>query len=258
MEFFILIIWVFILIYVWYHPAKFSSQRPQRLAHRGLFSADLGIVENSIEAFQRAKEHGLGVELDVQLSSDNKLLVFHDASLMRLCQREGIVQDMVYDELKSLRLLNTESRICTFNEVIDLRLPYLMIEIKTSHRRRETVRAVLDALAQYPNPYSICSFDPRIVLEIKKQAPLVERGLIMESYLNNQSLSFLERLVLEFSLFSGVIRPHYVSFDIKHASFVRTLYRLLKWPSAVWTVRQQSHELLLSQYQTIIFEQESA
>ncbi len=247
---------MFIFIYVWYHPARIKTQRPRMLAHRGLFSASMNIIENSLEAFKQAKHLGYGVELDVQLSKDNQLLVFHDASLMRLCELNQLVQASTYQELKLLKLKHTESRICSFDEVCALNLPYLMIEIKPTQRRSETVRAVLNTLRDYEMPYSLCSFDPRIVLEIKRQAPTVERGLIMEAYMTNQTLPFYQRLILELALFSGIIRPHYISFDVNHQSLVRTLYRLMKWPSAVWTVRQQKHEDVLKEFQTLIFEQQ--
>jgi glycerophosphoryl diester phosphodiesterase len=249
-------IWVCILVYVWYHPAKIKSQRPRYLAHRGLFSTSSNVVENSLDAFKRAKDQGYGVELDVQMSTDDQLVVFHDASLMRMCGVDQLVQAMTSDELMKLKLMKSKSSICLFDEVLALNLPYLMIEIKPTKRRSETVQAVLHALSTYQEPYSICSFDPRIVLEVKRQAPSVERGLIMEAYLSNQTLSWGQRIVLEFALLCGVIRPHYLSFDVKHPSFVRSLYTTLKWPSAVWTIREQAQEDMLKSYQTLIFEQQ--
>ena len=246
---------MYIFVFVWYHPAKKETYRPRLLAHRGLFSASLNIVENSLDAFKRAKEHSYGVELDVQLTTDDRLVVFHDASLLRLCQVDKKVQDVTYDELSVLKLNKTDASICLFEDVCALDLPYLMVEIKTTSRRKETIQAVLNALKHYQGAYSLCSFDPLIVLEIKRQAPFVERGLIMESYLNNKHLPWHQRIILEFALLSGFIRPHYISFDIRHNGVLRQLYRLMRWPSAVWTVRDQNYEVLMKHHQTLIFEE---
>lgn len=54
-------------------------------AHRGLHNIALGIPENSMKAFQRAIDNGFGMEMDVQLSRDGFPVVFHDATLTRMC-----------------------------------------------------------------------------------------------------------------------------------------------------------------------------
>ena len=45
-------------------------------AHRGLHNRN--IPENSLRAFEGAVERGLGIELDLQLSKDGEVMVFHD------------------------------------------------------------------------------------------------------------------------------------------------------------------------------------
>ena len=40
--------------------------------------------ENSLTAFKKAVDAGYGIEFDVQLSKDDKLVVFHDATLKRM------------------------------------------------------------------------------------------------------------------------------------------------------------------------------
>ena len=54
-------------------------------AHRGLHSRDKSIPENSLEAFDLASRAGYGMELDVQLSKDGQVVVFHDDTLERVC-----------------------------------------------------------------------------------------------------------------------------------------------------------------------------
>jgi len=52
------------------------------IAHRGLDNGD--IPENSMQAFKNAIEKGYAIELDVQLTKDKQLVVFHDSNLLRL------------------------------------------------------------------------------------------------------------------------------------------------------------------------------
>lgn len=71
---------------------------PHVIAHRGA-SADA--PENTLPAFQRALELGVdGVELDVQLSRDGVLVVFHDATLDAKTDRTGRVCDHSARELQ--------------------------------------------------------------------------------------------------------------------------------------------------------------
>ena len=60
-------------------------------AHRGLHDIKKGIPENSIPAFQAAIEAGYGIELDVHLTKDGKLVVFHDDDFRRICGEKGKV-----------------------------------------------------------------------------------------------------------------------------------------------------------------------
>jgi Glycerophosphoryl diester phosphodiesterase len=53
-------------------------------AHRGLYEKDQSVPENTLEAFKRAAENGYGVELDVQLSMDGAVVVFHDDKVDRM------------------------------------------------------------------------------------------------------------------------------------------------------------------------------
>ena len=64
-----------------------SAFRGVNYAHRGLHSRDRSIPENSLSAFRQAAQEGYGIELDVRLSEDGKVVVFHDDTLDRVCGR---------------------------------------------------------------------------------------------------------------------------------------------------------------------------
>ena len=99
-------------------------------AHRG-YSAKY--PENTLSAFKAALPHVDGIELDVQLTRDGRLVVIHDETVDRTTNGSGFVKDMT---LRQLRLLRTDSgeRIPTLEEVLVLLEPTdvtLNIELKT-------------------------------------------------------------------------------------------------------------------------------
>ena len=90
-------------------------------AHRGLFDNDSNAPENSLLAFQKAVDAGYGMELDVQLSKDDKLVIFHDASLKRMCGIDGKVWDYTLEELQQMKLANSDQTIPTFEEFLKVK-----------------------------------------------------------------------------------------------------------------------------------------
>ena len=54
-------------------------------AHRGYHCIEKGIPENSMSSFQAAVDHNYGIELDLHLTYDGHLVVFHDNTLDRIC-----------------------------------------------------------------------------------------------------------------------------------------------------------------------------
>ncbi|MFN4214948.1 glycerophosphodiester phosphodiesterase [Exiguobacterium sp.] len=98
-------------------------------AHRG-YSAKY--PENTLKAFEAAFPHADGIELDVQLSKDGRLVVIHDETVDRTTDGSGYVKDMT---LRQLRLLRSGGeRIPTLEEVLALVAPHditLNVELKT-------------------------------------------------------------------------------------------------------------------------------
>ena len=71
-------------------------------AHRG---ASAYAPENTMRAFQLAADmRADGVELDVQLTRDRKIVVFHDETLERVTEEEGAVMSYTADQLRKMRV----------------------------------------------------------------------------------------------------------------------------------------------------------
>lgn len=242
MEIFIILSFFCLFIPFYYYPnkrTKHTDLGKHHYAHRGLYNHGTNIPENSMMAFRKSKHLGYGCELDVQCTKDGKVVVFHDDNCYRMTGYDGIVEAMNYSDLCLLKLKNTEESIPLFKDVLDLDLKELVIEIKSTKLRRKVVSAVLKELKTYHGKYSICSFDPLILLELKRQAPMIHRGLIIEK---SNTKSFFMNLVLDYALLNGFIRPDYISMNYKDINIIFRLFRLLGGRTLVWTVKDISVE----------------
>ena len=87
-------------------------------AHRGLFTQDQSVPENSIPAFEAAARAGYGIELDVQFTQDKRLVVFHDDTVDRMTSAKGLVQDMPYAAFANLTLAGTNVHPPLFGDML--------------------------------------------------------------------------------------------------------------------------------------------
>ncbi len=227
-----------------------------KYAHRGLFDNENGIPENSILAFQRAIEAGHGIELDVQLTRDGQLAVFHDADLKRMCGEEARLCDLSYKELSQYTLLKTQERIPHFDEVLTLvagRVP-LIVEVKHFGGVNITSRKAHEALSLYNGPCCVESFHPLAMRWFKKNAPQVIRGQLASGSLDGP---FWQRLGLAYLLTNALSRPDFIAYDVssdKNLSMklMRAVFRPLL---VAWTVRTKAEQARAAQmYDLQIFE----
>lgn len=248
------------LIWLTYSPsyrAKKTVWLRDHFAHRGLFALDQSVPENSLAAFDAAIAKGVGIELDVQASADLELYVFHDDDLKRMCGVEGLLEEKPSEALNALRLMTTDQPIPHFSEVLNRvngQVP-LLIEIKTTTRRYETVSAVLSLLKTYDGPYAVCSFDPLILLQLKTLDPYILRGLNMEASLRKPHFDLKTRVVLEYALMNFLIRPDYLSVDYTHRNLTYRLHRLLGGFGMMWALPSLDAERSIARNcETVIFE----
>ena len=130
------------------------------IAHRGIYN-NINIPENSIPAFKRALKLNYPIELDVNITKDNVLVVFHDNNLLRMTGVNKNINDVTYKEIKELSLLNTKEKIPTLSEVLNLTKGkvMLLIEIKKSNKYKILTNKLINILNNYKCQYIIQSFD---------------------------------------------------------------------------------------------------
>ena len=214
-------------------------------AHRGLHSRDKSIPENSLEAFRLAAQAGYGIELDVQLSKDGQVVVFHDDTLDRVCGVHGNVCDRTYAELRELRLCGTEQRIPLFSQVLETIAGRgaLIVELKSGKRNRELCEKTYDMLEDYRGDVCIESFDPRIVCWFRKHAGDLVRGQLAQPYKYyanevSKPLAFL----LSRGYTNVFTRPQFMAYRIDKEPLSTGLYYKMGGMRIGWTSHEPRNE----------------
>lgn len=147
-------------------------------AHRGLWSK--AVPENSLNAFRSAAAAGLGCELDVRMTRDGELIVFHDATLERMCGSPARLSDINFVELRGYKLPDG-SKIPTLREALEAMngLPTL-IEVKIDPPNRQIVPVLIEYLQRVTAPATVMSFDEWTVWRLAMLLPGFAVGQLIE------------------------------------------------------------------------------
>ena len=133
-----------------------------KIGHRG---AKGYVAENTLPSFQKAIELGIdGLELDVHLSSDGKVMVIHDDTIDRTTSKKGFVNHFTAEALEQLG-------ISTLNAVFDLvnQKCFINVELKTYETADKVVELiehyVLEKNWEYSN-FIVSSFDWNAIQQV--------------------------------------------------------------------------------------------
>jgi glycerophosphoryl diester phosphodiesterase len=204
-------------------------------AHRGLHG--INASENSPMAFAKALDRGLGIECDVQRSSEGLPVVFHDWELDRMTPSRGLVRSRTMRELQTTSLNSSNDTIPSLADLLVQvagRVP-LLIEVKSKRELRVAAfcRAIRAALEGYQGPVAVMSFDPRVAYWFARRASHVPRGLVVTEE-NARTLSGGIRRHL--ALWQA--RPDFLAYDVRDLpSSFAAAQRRRGLPVATWTVR---------------------
>lgn len=142
------------------------------IAHRGLHDGNKSIPENTLAAFKKAIEKKYPVELDIQLTKDNTIIVFHDTSLVRACNQRNRIENLTYNEIAEINIFNTVFKIPTLKDVLELvneRVP-ILIDIKNYTIQKRLEKKLLAELKTYNGIVALQSFNPFTVKWLKKHS----------------------------------------------------------------------------------------
>lgn len=218
------------------HP---NINRPLIFAHRGACRV---APENTLPAFQAALDLGAdGVELDVQYSSDGKLMVFHNPTLEATTDGAGRVTSHTFEELRTLdagakfaaRFAGT--RIPTLDEVLDLLRGKLLVNIELKALTPTTFNMGTDVVAavrahDMADQVLLSSFNPFALRHAKRAGPEIECGLLLAADLPKWMHWSLTRRWSR----GDALHPDLPMVDAAYMTWARGL----GMPVRVWTVNE--------------------
>lgn len=210
-------------------------KKNNKIAHRGIYDNNT-IPENSIKAFKKALNLGYSIELDIQLTKDLIPVIYHDDNLKRLTNIDNEIKNLNYNELKNIKLLNTNEHIPTLKEVLNLvnnKVP-LLIEIKDNNKNIPLIYEILlNELKNYNN-YLIQSFNPKILHYIKKINPNIQTGLLIR---NNKHK--IKNLIIINSLIIRYCKPDFISISKKLLNKKSYINLSKKHNTFIWTITEK-------------------
>lgn len=229
-------------------------------AHRGLYNNAKKIPENSITAFRRAVNHGYGIELDVHLTADNQLVVFHDDTLTRMCGINKKISRMPYSELSQYTLLDSDEHIPLFSQVLELidgQVP-LIIELKVDNGNQNLLcPLVWQQLKSYGGNYCIESFHPFVLQWFKRHQPQVVRGQLSCNFFKENPHCDLVLYLMSNLMTNFFTHPDFIAYkylDMQNPAF-KLNQKFFHIMTVAWTIpNQPAYDHYKEQVDAIIFE----
>lgn len=248
----LIVLAVFALFWLWaiaprtVNKPNWGNMKNYHYAHRGLH--DDVLPENSMAAFKAAVEKGYGMEFDLQLTKDKKVVVHHDRSLKRVCGVDKSIGELTYDELREIKLGDSDEATPLFSDVLKMvggRVP-MVIEVKNYDKISEICSLMWEELKNYDGEYCIESFHPIIVRWFKKNHPEVVRGQLMTRFTGKEENGYPNAVLawLATNLFTNCLtRPDFEAYDHRYRDNVslKTAKKLYKMQEVNWTVRSMDN-----------------
>ena len=239
-------------------PAVSKRLHKAMYAHRGYHNKEGFVYENTLEAFELAVQKGFGIEFDINLSKDKQPVIMHDDSLKRMCGVDVKISESLYDDIKDININDSDSTIPHLSNVlsvVDGKVP-LLIELKTvGDNYCELCEAVFELLDGYNGDFSIESFDPRVLVWLKKHRPSVTRGQL-SCFISTKSTHGKRAILLRNLMMNFMAKPHFVAYRFKDRSnFSFKLNKLFGAQIYYWTIKNKNDaKKAISENGAIIFE----
>ena len=170
------------------------------IIHRGL--AKKKFKENTLPAFKYCFKKKYGIETDLHITKDNKIICFHDFNLKRKFKINKLIKNLNFKEIN--KIANKFGYyVPELKELINIskNKHYLMLEIK-SNFSKENLLQLID-LTKKLKFYSITSFNENNIKNIYKLKKKIVLGLCLTStssvqkIIKKSKLKYINILVME-------------------------------------------------------------
>lgn len=207
------------------------------VAHRGLH--DDKFPENSMPAFRAAIEHGFNIEIDVHLSADGHIVVFHDDNLKRVCGVDKKIAKCTLAELRTMRLKGTEYTIPTFDEflaLVDGKVG-ILCEIKGLNPYDNRISAaVCERIKTYKGNIALQSFNYGAVRYCRRHSDKASGQLCTWRNPKATERSHLTDFMGKLWIIR-ISKPHFIAYDVRDLADNPYTERARKTlPLITWTV----------------------
>lgn len=226
-----------------------SFLKSNLIAHRGMHDIERGIPENSMKAFKEAIENNYIIELDIHILKDNNIVVIHDDNLERLTGINKDLKDSTYNEIKDLKLNNTDEHIPLFKDVLEYvsgKVP-LVIEFKYDVKVGRLEKEAMKILNNYKGKYVVKSFNPLTINWFKKNYPDVIRGQLVSSF-ETFELNKVLKYFLKNMKFNFITKPDFISYNIKNLPNKKVEKFRKNKPVLGWVVRDNEDMNIAKEY----------
>jgi glycerophosphoryl diester phosphodiesterase len=230
-------------------PPDWLTARP--IAHRGLHDFSRGAdfspwaVENSLGAARAAFAANYAMECDLRLSRDGKVFVFHDDALDRLCGESILFRELDAAQAQRKILLGSGETILSLEHLLSAAqgaVP-LILELKSDFSGDVALAAAVAAsLLDYPGPVAVKSFDPALIVALRRiDAPWPLGIVAQDDYAQEEwaSLSDARRFALSRFTHAGETRPDFLSWraqDLPNPT-CELVRACAGTPVLTWTIR---------------------
>ena len=216
--------------------AKFSG---------GLYLFALGLSKKVLlaDTFGKAVDAGYGIELDVQMTADGKVVVVHDFNLKRISGVDKEVDQCTYEELQNYPIYGSDQRVPLFEDVlkaVDGKVP-LIVELKYKEGSKICEKAQ-ELLNSYTGIYCIESFHPQVLVWYRKNYPHICRGQLSMNFERDENTKGAQYFALRHLLTNFLAKPDFIAYDCRamHAVSKNICRNLFGCPSVAWTVKCQA------------------
>jgi len=214
---------------------KYGGLLKRPFAHRGVH---LNYPENSVPAFEEAVRQNLAIELDVHLTKDNKLVVFHDDNLLRMTGKDDFVKFLDLKELEEIKLNGSEETIPSFKKVLSLvagKVPVL-VEVKTELNTKKICKCLVEELKDYQGQVFVQSFNPFVLRYFFKNCPQYLRGQL-SSFFKGSKFGFFKRILVKGLRLNKFAHIDFVAYNIDNLP--NKYVKKSNLPILAWTIKTE-------------------
>ena len=176
------------------------------IAHRGVHYK---YMENSIKAFQEAIKRNYIIELDVHITKDNKIVVFHDNNLKRLAGVSKNIEELNYSEILKIISIPTIEDVL---KIVNGKVP-IIIETKVLNNVGILEKTLSNILNNYEGKVAIQSFNHKSLEWFKNNNPKYPRGYLINSITHH---NILIKYILNIKKLNKIIKPTYLGINLDY------------------------------------------